>query len=193
MASYIICGLGNPGPRYELTKHNIGFLVIDMFADKHDLSIDQKKFKALFSQADISKQKVYLLKPQTYMNLSGESLNEARQFFKIEPQNIIIIHDDLDFPFGAVKIKIGGGSGGHNGLTSIIERLGTSDFIRVRMGIGRPTGHIDPADYVLQPYSEEQNKVLEECISQGVEALEVILKDGVSSAMSKFNQGGKAS
>ena len=164
-----------------------------MFADKHEVTLNNKKFNALFNQAEIYNHKVYLLKPQTFMNLSGESLKEAYKFFKIEPQNLIVIHDDLDFQFGTVKIKIGGGPGGHNGLISIIENLGTSDFIRVRMGIGRPTGYTDPAEYVLQPFSEEQDKVLEEFIAQGVEALEVTLKDGVSFAMNKFNQGSKAS
>lgn len=188
MDSYIICGLGNPGLRYELTRHNIGFLVLDLFSDRHNIPLDQKKFKAVFGKSELFKQKIYLLKPQTFMNLSGETVKEACNFFKVDPQRLLVIHDDLDFPFGSVRIKEGGGPGGHNGLTSIIEQLGTSDFVRIRMGIGRPVGHIDPADYVLQSYSEEQDKSLEDFISRGVEALEVILKDGVSSAMNKYNQ-----
>lgn len=164
-----------------------------MFADRRKISFDQKKFQAIFGQSEMFKHKIYLIKPQTFMNLSGETVKEACNFFKVNPRGLLVIHDDLDFPFGSVRIKIGGGTGGHNGLTSIIEQLGTADFVRIRMGIGRPTGQIDPADYVLRPYTEEQNKSLDTFLLQAVEALEVILKSGVSSAMNKFNQRSNSS
>jgi peptidyl-tRNA hydrolase, PTH1 family len=188
LTSYLICGLGNPGKKYELTKHNIGFLVLDQLADKFEIPVEQKKFKSLFGQLELDKNKIYLLKPQTYMNLSGEAIKEAASFFKIEPQNLLIIHDDLDFPFGTVRIKIGGGAGGHNGLSSIIEHLGTDEFTRIRIGIGRPSTPMDPAGYVLQPYTEEQNKKLEDIIAKGLEAIGAILKSNAPSAMNKFNQ-----
>lgn len=186
--SNLICGLGNPGPRYELTRHNIGFLVLDFFSDRHQIKLGLNKHQGEVGKGTLFNHPVILLKPQTFMNLSGDSVAQACRFFKIPIDNLIVVHDDLDFPFGTVRVKMGGSHGGHNGLRSIIEVLGTPEFIRIRMGIGRPTTPMDPADFVLQRFSKEQEEMLESVVSQGADAIDSILQVGLTATMNLFNQ-----
>lgn len=186
MSSYLLAGLGNPGPKYELTRHNIGFLVIDRFVDRLGIALTQQKFHGRYASGICRGEKVHLLQSQTFMNLSGKSVASARSFFDIEMPNVIVVHDELDLPFGVVRIKIGGGHGGHNGLRDIIAQTGQNDFIRVRMGIGRPEkGSV--TDWVLSPFPAADTDELLIELDTACDALEAILADGASAAQNQFN------
>ncbi|MBI5682402.1 MAG: aminoacyl-tRNA hydrolase [Deltaproteobacteria bacterium] len=194
---YLIIGLGNPGARYEFTRHNIGFLAVDYIADSFDISLNKKSRKAVWGKGCISGKEVIIAKPQTFMNLSGEAVKSLADFFHIETKDIIVIYDDVDLDFGTVRIKKSGGSGGHRGMESIIGQLGTKDFPRIRLGIGRPEkqgqgargkGQEDTADYVLSPFSFEEEERLPEIFNRTKEAVVTILEHGVEKAMNKFNK-----
>lgn len=195
---HLIIGLGNPGARYEFTRHNIGFLAVDCIADKADISLNKKSHNAVWGKGKILELDVVIAKPLAFMNLSGEAVNALADFFCIEPENIIVIYDDVDLEFGTVRIRKKGGSGGHRGMQSIIEQLGTKDFARIRLGIGRPEKKIqdsrckiqenDVADYVLSSFSSEEEEILPEIFDRTNEAVEVILKHGVEKAMNEFNK-----
>lgn len=187
---YLLVGLGNPGKKYERTRHNIGFLVADALAETHRLSDFKEKFSGVWTKGDISKSEVAVLKPQTFMNLSGDSVQPAQTFLKVDPAHVVVIHDELDVPFGEVRVKMGGGHGGHNGLRSIIERFGHSDFVRVRVGIGRPppTWRGDVADFVLQKFEGVEAAEVPNLIRKARSAVEAIVQNGVQAAMTTVNQ-----
>ena len=173
---YLIAGLGNPGREYENTRHNAWFASIDRLAEKNHISIDMKKFQALCGTGYIGGQKVLLLKPQTYMNLSGESLRAACDFFKIDPeQELIVIYDDISLAPGQLRIRAKGSAGGHNGIKSIISHLGTQVFLRVKVGVGEKPQGWDLADYVLGHFSKEEQQVMQESFDRAADAAAALL------------------
>ncbi len=172
----VVCGLGNPGEKYERTKHNIGFVVLDHLAQKLAFKITHKKFGSLVAEMPFKDRKVLFIKPQTYMNLSGEAVKKALSFYKITTQQLLVIHDEIDFPFGKIKLKYDGGDAGHNGLKSIIEELGTSAFHRVRIGIGRPAMKQEVSSYVLSPFLSDQTEKLLEIINQAGSEVEKFIE-----------------
>lgn len=182
---FLITGLGNPGEKYKNTRHNVGFLVIDEIAKNlSTTSINNSNFKSITLKATNKNINQILAKPQTFMNLSGESVLSIADYYGIENSEIIVVHDDLDLPFGSVKFKIGGGHGGHNGLRSIDSHIG-QDYIRVRIGIGKPTNK-EVADYVLSDFSKEETNKLQDIISHVVKAIEAIQIEPFSKVQSTF-------
>lgn len=186
MAVKLIIGLGNPGSKYLWTRHNAGFMVLDRFADRVGIAVTRKAFSGLCGEGIWSGSKLLLLKPQTFMNLSGRSVAPALNFHKASTSDIIVIHDDLDVPFGKVKLKSGGGHGGHNGLRSMVAELGTADFMRIRVGIGRPL-HGDVVDYVLNNWNQEEMRLLPKILDATADAVELLLSEGLPKAMSIYN------
>lgn len=185
---YLVAGLGNPGTSYNMTRHNIGFEVIDYMADSLGVSVKKLKFKGLYGETNIAGEKVILLKPQTYMNLSGESIRDFSAFFKIPPENIIIINDDIYLNAGVIRIRKSGSAGGHNGLKSIIYQLSSDQFIRIRIGVDSENRKTDDlSDFVLSKFSKEEIPVLEEAIIKAKKSVEEIIKNGAESAMNKYN------
>lgn len=184
---YIIVGLGNPGKKYENTRHNAGFDAIDKFADENGIKIDKLKHKALIGEGRIGSEKVILVKPQTYMNLSGESVLSISQFYKVESENIVVLYDDIDLDIGKLRIRKKGSAGSHNGMKSIIKCLGTEDFPRVRIGVSRPPEGWDLADYVLSRVSKEQEKGMLEGIDKAAKTVKEIVNSGLDLAMNKYN------
>ncbi len=185
---YLIAGLGNPGSQYEMTRHNIGFHTIDYIADELGVKIKKLKYKALYGECEINGEKVFLVKPQTYMNLSGESIVEFVRFFKIPVENVIIISDDISLDTGRLRVRGKGSAGGHNGLKSIIYQLQSENFARVRIGVGSPEHQdYELADYVLGRFAKDEIPVLEEAIIKAYKACREIISRGVQSAMNKFN------
>lgn len=185
---YIIAGLGNPGKEYENTRHNIGFDVIDKIAEKANIDVLEKKHKALIGKGYLAGQKVVLAKPQTYMNLSGESIRELADYYKVDPETeIIIISDDISLSVGQIRVRKKGSAGGHNGLKSIIARLGTEGFMRVKMGVGEKPKGWDLADYVLGHFSKEERKVMDEAALRAVEAVQMMVSGDADAAMNHFN------
>ena len=185
---YLIAGLGNPGREYENTRHNAGFASIDRLAEKNHISIDMKKFQALCGAGYIGGQKVLLLKPQTYMNLSGESLRAACDFFKIDPeQELIVIYDDISLAPGQLRIRAKGSAGGHNGIKSIISHLGTQVFLRVKVGVGEKPQGWDLADYVLGHFSKEEQQVMQESFDRAADAAAALLSEEVQQVMNEYN------
>lgn len=185
---YIIAGLGNPGKQYENTRHNIGYQVIEALADKHGIRVLESKFKGLIGKGMIGSEKVILVKPLTYMNLSGECIGEAVNYFKIdETAELIVVADDISLDVGHIRMRKKGSAGGHNGLKNIIAHLGHEEFIRIKMGVGdKPSGY-DLADYVLGHFSKEETQILEESKKNAVLAIETILTDGIDKAMNLYN------
>ena len=185
---YLIAGLGNPGREYENTRHNAGFASIDRLAERNHISIDMKKFPALCGTGYIGGQKVLLLKPQTYMNLSGESLRAACDFFKIDPeQELIVIYDDISLAPGQLRIRAKGSAGGHNGIKSIISHLGTQVFLRVKVGVGEKPQGWDLADYVLGHFSKEEQQVMQESFDRAADAAAALLSEEVQQVMNEYN------
>ena len=172
----IICGLGNPDSKYAQTRHNMGFLVLDQFSEKNKIKIKEKKFHSLIVEFYFENQKILLVKPQTYMNHSGQAVSEILSFFKEPSSNLLVIHDEIDFPFGKIKLKHGGGHAGHNGLKSIFDEIKDDSFYRLRVGIGRPRAKEEVADYVLNPFSKEQEKELETIFAQTTHEIEKFAK-----------------
>lgn len=186
MAAKLIVGLGNPGPKYSWTRHNAGFMVLDRFAHLNGIQLARKSFGGLYGEGDFKGSRLLLLKPQAYMNLSGRAVAEALRFHKLEPADIIVIHDDLDIPFGQIKLKADGGHGGHNGLRSLHQELGGGGYSRLRVGIGRPL-HGDMADYVLTNFGKEELASLPRFIDAAVDALELMIAEGLPKTMSLYN------
>ncbi len=186
----LVVGLGNPGKKYEKNRHNVGFMAVDYFANRHNIDLNIKKKKALFGKGKCNSEEVILLKPQTFMNLSGEAVLYLASFLKIKSNNIIVIADDSDLPFGMIRIRRGGGSAGHNGIKSLISSLKTSDFPRIRIGIGRPSpdSGIDLSDYVLQDFSEDEFKELEYILENVADALYIMITSSIDEAMNKYNR-----
>lgn len=186
---YIIAGLGNPGREYENTRHNTGFMVIDEAAGKYNISVTEKKYKALIGKGFIGGQKVILVKPQTFMNLSGESIREVIDYYKIdEKAELIVISDDISLEAGTIRIRKRGSAGGHNGLKNIILHLGHDEFQRIRMGVGEKPSEYDLIDYVLGRFNEEDRKLITAGVKEAVDAIEVMITDGPDAAMNKFNK-----
>ncbi|MCF8055204.1 MAG: aminoacyl-tRNA hydrolase [Desulfocapsa sp.] len=190
--TYLIAGLGNPGPSYENTRHNVGFQVVDSIARSQGLSLDQNKWDALYCGGSFWGARIFLVKPQTYMNLSGKAVVRFADFFKISPGNILVVHDDLDMRPGRVKLVTTGGAGGHNGIRSLIHCLGTKDFYRLKYGIGRPGQngfHAEmPVDrFVLTSFSADEQKLLDERMSVLAEGIKAFITSGAQQAMNILN------
>ncbi len=189
----LVVGLGNPGERYRLTKHNVGWWVIDALSERFGANFwADSKFKGELSSIQIDGRKVFFLKPTTYMNLSGESVSSVCRYFKIEPEEILVILDDMDLPIGKIRLRLKGGSGGHRGLMSIEQHLGTSDFPRLRIGIGRPESKEKVVDYVLSPFKGDELEEIKRSVERAVNCVERILKSGCidQKTLSYCNQGG---
>lgn len=186
---YIIVGLGNPDKKYQNTRHNIGFDVIDVLADRNHITVGEKKHKALVGKGVIGGQKAILVKPQTYMNLSGESVRDVIDFYKAdEKKELIVVVDDVDLDVGHIRIRTKGSAGGHNGLKNIILNLGHDEFQRVRMGVGHKPPEYILVDYVLGHFPPEERRIMDESAQTAAEAIEMILSDGVEKAMNQYNQ-----
>ena len=185
-AMYLIVGLGNPGNRYRATRHNIGFMVLEKLAAKLEVDLRQKSFNALWGKGKIASKNVILAMPQTYMNLSGNAVRQLHAFFKTEISNLIVIHDDLDLSFGSVRLKTGGGNAGHKGLASIEENLGSSEFMRIRLGIGKPVDKSRIEGYVLEPFGKEELSVLPEIIQWAADAATEIVSSGMQTAIGNY-------
>ncbi|MDI6725654.1 MAG: aminoacyl-tRNA hydrolase [Smithellaceae bacterium] len=183
----LIVGLGNPGARYRFSRHNFGFLVLDYLADRHNLPVKKASFNALLGDGRIGDTRIILAKPQTYMNLSGAAVQEISAYSRIDALDIIVVHDDLDLPLGTLRLKIGGGPGGHKGLVSIINRLGTADFIRLRLGIGKPDDRRRMEDYVLEFFSPEEMALVSQVTARAGEAIEETIASGLQAAMAKYH------
>ena len=184
---YLIFGLGNPGSRYQFTRHNIGFMVLEKLAAQLEVDLKQKSFDALWNRGKIAGINVLLAMPQTYMNLSGNAARKLLAYFKMDISNLIVIHDDLDLPFGTVRLKTGGGDAGHKGLKSIISCLGTADFMRVRLGIGKPSDKSRIEDYVLQKIDSGETDLLQQIIQLAADAATEIVLSGMQTAMVKYH------
>ncbi len=186
--SWLVVGLGNPGEKYENTRHNAGFLVADELGERGRFPIQRLKFKALTNTAAIGGQGALVMKPATYMNLSGEAVGEAARFYKVAPNHVLVISDDVDLPLGKLRIRTGGSAGGHNGLKSVIQHLGTDQFPRLKVGVGgKPHPDYDMADWVLGKLQGEDKKVMDEAVKRAAEAVECFLRDGPQKAMNRFN------
>lgn len=184
---YIIAGLGNPGVEYQHTRHNAGFDTIDILSEKWNIVLNKNKFKAQIGEGFIDSNKVILLKPQTYMNASGESIKDAVCFYKLPLSNLIVIYDDIDLDLGKLRIRPHGSAGTHNGMRSIVYQLGDGSFPRIRIGTGSPVKGMDLASFVLSHYSKDEQKVIFDCFMRAAEAVPVILNNGVEKAMNHFN------
>lgn len=184
---YLIAGFGNPGREYRNTRHNVGFKLIDSLVAEFNTKLTRVQFKAMIGSVDVDDVHIILAKPQTFMNLSGQAVAALIRFYKIPLDHVIVAHDDIDLPLGTIRIRPGGGSGGQKGLASTIEKLGTQDFPRMRIGIGRPSGFQDAAGYVLQEFSNSDEKVLPDVLQTGVQAIRTFVKDGLEAAMTRYN------
>lgn len=187
LSLFCIVGLGNPGTQYQQTRHNAGFLVIDAIATRFNTKVSKHGFHGLYAQVTINSQKVLLLKPQTFMNLSGQSVQAAASYYKLDPGQILVIYDDLDLPVGATRVRLSGSSGGHKGLTSIIGHLGNQSMPRIRIGIGKPENNQPVPDYVLTPVSPEQKPLFAESIDRAATAAISFVTEGSTYAMNHFN------
>jgi len=184
----LVCGLGNPGSKYDRARHNAGFMILDCFAERLGVSFASRRFSSLVTEGRFGGERILLLKPQTYMNLSGDAVSPAAGFYKIAPEDLLVVHDDADLPLGLIRLKRGGGTAGHKGLESLRERLGTSDFHRLRYGIGRPDNPLmDLADFVLQPLSTAERAEFERGFAPAVDAICAWITTGIEAAMNEYN------
>lgn len=187
----LLCGLGNPGREYQRHRHNVGFMVVDALCERARVSLNQEKFEARIGQGTLGAQRVLFVEPQTFMNRSGLSVAGAARFYKVAPGDVLVIHDELDLPFGRVQLKLGGGAGGHNGIRSILEAWGVDRFARLRVGIGKPAGP-GPKErvvgHVLSGFSGEEQKALPELVSLAADAAECWAREGLQAAMNRFNR-----
>lgn len=184
---FLIVGLGNPGREYRETRHNVGFMLIDRLCERLGVSLTRMQSKALIGVGTLEGHKIILAKPQTFMNLSGQSVSGLVRFYKVPLANLIVAHDDLDIPLGTLRIRPGGGSAGQKGMASIIQQLGTQDFARLRIGIGRPPGRMDPSAYVLEKFMGEERNTLDLVMDRAIAAIEIFVRDGLEAAMTQFN------
>ena len=184
---FLIAGLGNPGLGYKHTRHNFGFMALDSLAKDLDINLQRVKFKAMIGEGVYLGNKLVLTKPLTFMNESGSSVAPLMRYFKIPLDHLIVIHDDLDLPFGKLRVRSSGSAGGQRGMASIINRLGTQDFTRVRLGIGRPPGQMDPVDFVLTKFAKAEEELRLIVLKEAVEAVKMIIQEGVTAAMNNFN------
>lgn len=183
----LIVGLGNPGRQHLYNRHNVGFMAVDKLAARHDIDLRRVQSRALVGSGRIAGRPVILTKPQTFMNLSGEAVGALARFYKIAPEAVLVVYDELDIPFGALRLREKGGAGGHNGMRSIIQHLG-QEFARLRLGIGRPPGRMDPAAYVLQDFGRNELPAAGEMLATAVEAMESFVRDGIQLTMNRYNQ-----
>lgn len=183
----LVVGLGNPGRRYRRTRHNVGWEVIDRLARRLGISVEDDEGWAVVGAGTVGRVRVLLAKPQTYVNLSGTAVEDLRRWHRVKTQDILVILDDLDLPLGRIRLREGGSHGGHNGLRTIIEALGTSAFPRLRVGIGRPPAGTDPADFVLTPFDAAERPVIDAAIDRAAEAIDAAIRDGVPAAMNRYN------
>ena len=187
-AEWLVVGLGNPGDKYENTRHNVGFLTVDELAERARVPVQRLKHRALTNTVELGGARVLLMKPVTYMNLSGEAVGEAARFYKIPPERVLVISDDVSLPIGKLRIRKGGSAGGHNGLKSIIQHLGTDQFPRVKIGVGeKPHPDYDLADWVLGRPQGEDKKAIDGAVKRAADAVECILSQGLERGMGKFN------
>ncbi|UQX89347.1 aminoacyl-tRNA hydrolase [Jatrophihabitans telluris] len=184
---FLVVGLGNPGPKYAATRHNAGFLVVDELGRRAGGNFKSHKANADVLEGRLEGIAVVLAKPKSFMNVSGGPVKALAQFYKIEPDHIVVVHDELDLPFAGLRLKSGGGEGGHNGLKSTTASLGTRDYARVRFGIGRPPGRQDPAEFVLREFAAAERKDLDFLVDRAADAVEAILTGGVEAAQNHFN------
>jgi PTH1 family peptidyl-tRNA hydrolase len=183
----LVVGLGNPGSEYASTKHNLGYLTVDEVGKRSGIDLKKRKFSGLYGEGVLNSDKLILLKPETYMNRSGESVSSAAGFYHIPAENIIIVHDELDLPIGTVRIKAGGGSAGHKGITSVINELGSGDFVRIRIGIGKPEKKSGTVSHVLSRFSKDESGLVRESVLRAADAVFEIIQHGIQKAMNKFN------
>ena len=187
-AQWLIVFLGNPGPRYAFTRHNAGFLTADEMEKLLNVRIDRLRFRALTATAEIAGEKVLLMKPQTFMNLSGEAVGQAARFYKIPPEHVLVVSDEVSLPVGSIRIRLKGSAGGHNGLKSVISHLGTDAFPRVRLGVGAaPTSEYDMADWVLSTFRNEDAETIRAAAEQAAKACVCFIEKGPDKAMTQFN------
>ena len=184
----LLVGLGNPGLEYARTRHNVGYRVVEEVARELGASFTLRRFGAEVAETRSSTHRLWIVKPLTYMNHSGESVGPALRFWKLEPKDLVVVHDDLELDPFRVQVKMGGGHGGHNGLKSLLAHLGTSEYPRVRVGVGRPPPAVDPADYVLGRFANSEEKELEDCVLQAAAAARKAVDEGVVKAMNEFNR-----
>jgi PTH1 family peptidyl-tRNA hydrolase len=184
---WLIVGLGNPGRKYAGNRHNVGFHVVERLAAANGLRFDQRRNHARLAHGKIEGVRVALVKPQTYMNLSGEAVGPLARFFKVRSERVLVIFDDLDLPLGSLRLRPKGGAGGHKGVNNIITHLNSRDFPRIRIGIGRPTGQMPPKAYVLQDYRDDEEAIMEHTYEQAIKAISVALCDGFEMAMNQYN------
>jgi len=184
---FVIAGLGNPGAQYERTRHNVGFDTIDFFAAEYRITLNRVRHKGLVGEGVVQGNRVILVKPQTFMNLSGESLQEVLHFYKVPPANLIVVYDDIDLAVGKVRIRPRGSAGTHNGMRSILGRIGTEEFPRVRIGVGRPPAGWQLADFVLSRFSGEERTAINDAIARASTALAAVMQSGAEAAMSRYN------
>ena len=185
---YIVVGLGNPGKEYDNTRHNIGFMALDFVAKNLDFTFNNQKFKSLYAISEFSGKKVLFLKPQTYMNLSGQALIAAMNFYKVKPEKVIVIFDDISLPVGKIRIRAKGSHGGHNGMKNIIGLSGSNNFLRIKIGVGeKPNPNWDLANWVLSKFSSDEIKILDSSIQNCFESLRLIVSGKIVEAMNKFN------
>ncbi|MFU8827559.1 MAG: aminoacyl-tRNA hydrolase [Brevefilum sp.] len=186
-APFLIVGLGNPGPNYRQNRHNVGFMVVNALAESLNIPMQRVEMRALVGKGLLGGERVILAKPQTYMNSSGQSVAPLARFYKIPLEQLMVIHDDLDLPFGTLRLRPLGGTGGQKGMESIVKLLGTHDFPRLRVGIGRPPGRMDPADYVLHDFDPPQQDLLPEVLDTAVKAIRTFVLEGIEAAMNTYN------
>ena len=185
---WLVVGLGNPGPKYDWTRHNMGFLVIDELADRLDVPVQRLRFRALTNTAVLGGRSVLLMKPTTYMNLSGEAVREACMFYKLPPERVLVVSDDVSLPVGKIRLRRNGTAGGHNGLRSIIGQLHSDQFPRLKIGVGaKPHPDYDMADWVLGHFSKEDRKAVDAAIDRALDAMECLFTQGIDKAMSRYN------
>lgn len=187
MTKFLIVGLGNPGREYALNRHNIGFMAVDKFAKQQRVAFTRHQGKALITTTTLSDHSLVLAKPQTFMNLSGEAVASLLRFYDLPLDNLLVCYDDLDLPVGTIRLRPQGGSAGQNGVKSIIEQLGTQNFPRLRLGIGRPPGRMPAAAYVLQDFDKFDSNVIEQTLDKALAAIEVFVREDLNAAMNKFN------
>ena len=186
--SFLVVGLGNPGEKYARTRHNVGFMAVDYMSEKLGIKVNKAKFKALVGEYNMSGKKVLFMKPQTFMNLSGEAVREAMDFYKLSPENTLIIYDDVSLVPGKMRVRLKGSPGGHNGIKSIIEHLGTNEFPRIKIGVGaKPNPEYDLADWVLGTFEKKDMELVNSCIENTVECTELIVGGNTNKAMEKYN------
>jgi len=184
---FLLVGLGNPGRKYRLNRHNVGFMLVDLISERLGVKLSRIESKALVTKVEYQGRLVILAKPQTYMNLSGQAVGALQRYYKVPFDNLLISYDDVDLPLGTIRIRPSGGAAGQKGMKSIIERLGTQEFPRLRLGVGRPPGRMRAADYVLQNFSKNESALLESVLERGTDAALIFISDGLETAMNQYN------